>query len=126
LRFGWDALIGLAPGLGDAVAGLLGAYGLLTAYHLGAPAPVLLRLLLNLGIDLLFGAVPLLGDLFDVAWKGNLRNVALLDRWLAEPETTRRRSTGLFGLILFALFLMILAACYAAFRVVGWVVGLGR
>lgn len=118
-RFGWDALIGLVPGLGDAAGGLLGAYGILAAYQLGAPPAVLLRLLLNLGIDLVLGAVPLLGDIFDVVWKGNLRNVALLDRWLARPEQTRRRSTLLFGAILLTLFLLLLAACYAAFRLAG-------
>lgn len=119
IRFGWDALIGLIPGLGDAVGGLLGGYGLLTAYQLGAPPSVLLRLLLNLGVDLVLGAAPLLGDLFDLAWKGNLRNVALLERWLAAPEETRRRSTGLFGVLLLALFLLLLAACYLAFRLAG-------
>jgi hypothetical protein len=122
-RYGWDAVLGLVPGLGDAAGGLLGAYGILTAYQLGAPPAVLLRLLLNLGLDLVLGSVPLLGDLLDVAWKGNLRNVALLERWLDRPEQTRRRSTGLFGLILVALLLLILIACYAAFRLAGWALG---
>lgn len=123
-RFGWDALIGLVPGLGDAAGGLLGGYGILTAYQLGAPPAVLLRLLLNLAIDLVLGAVPLLGDLFDVVWKGNLRNVALLDRWLERPEEIRRRSTLLFGTILFTLFLLLLTACYAAFRLAGMLLAL--
>ncbi len=119
VRFGWDALIGLVPGLGDAAGGLLGAYGIFAAYELGAPPVVLLRLLFNLGIDMLLGAVPLVGDLFDVAWKGNLRNVTVLDRWLERPEEIRRRSTLLFGTILFTLFLLLLAALYAAFRLAG-------
>lgn len=116
VRFGWDALIGLVPGLGDAAGGLLGAYGLWTAHQLGAPAPVLLRMLLNLVVDLGIGAIPLLGDLFDIVWKGNLRNLALLQRWLERPHQTRRRSGVLLAAILFSLFLMIMAAAYAAVR----------
>lgn len=114
VRFGWDALIGLVPGLGDAAGGLLGAYGLWTAHQLGAPALVLFRMLLNLGIDLGVGTLPLLGDLFDVVWKGNQRNLALLERWLERPHETRRRSGMLLAAILAALLLLILTAGYAA------------
>lgn len=114
IRFGWDALIGLVPGLGDAAGGLLGAYGLWTAYQLGAPALILIRMLLNLGVDLCVGAIPLLGDLFDIVWKGNQRNLALLERWLERPHDTRRRSAMLLAGVLGALVLLILTAGYAA------------
>lgn len=114
VRFGWDALIGLVPGLGDAAGGLLGAYGLWTAHQLGAPMLVLLRMLLNLTIDLGVGTLPLLGDLFDVVWKGNQRNLVLLERWLEEPHETRRRSGRLLAAILAVLLLLILAAGYVA------------
>ncbi|HTS88315.1 MAG TPA: DUF4112 domain-containing protein [Gemmatimonadales bacterium] len=96
-RFGWDAILGIVPGLGDALAGAIGAYGLYAGWRLGAPPVVLARLLLNLAVGVVVGSIPLLGDLFDVAFRSNLRNFALLERWLAEPHRTRRRSRWLFA-----------------------------
>jgi hypothetical protein len=95
-RFGWDAVLGLVPGAGDAIGGLLGGYGLYVATRLGAPWVVLVRMLLNLALDLLMGALPVAGDVFDVVWRGNLRNLALLERWLERPHETRSRSMALF------------------------------
>jgi hypothetical protein len=91
-RIGLDALVGLVPGLGDLVVATLGGYALAVAARLRAPAPVLLRMVANVGVDTLVGAVPLLGDLFDMAWKANTRNRRLLERWLADPRRTERRS----------------------------------
>lgn len=114
IRFGWDAILGLVPGIGDALGELGGGYGLWVAFRLGAPAAVLLRLLLNVGVDLLVGAVPLLGDLFDVGWRSNQRNVALLEDWLAQPERVRRRSGGLLALLVAALLLLAVAGVVGA------------
>jgi hypothetical protein len=100
-RFGWDAILGLIPGVGDAAGGLLGSYGLYVATRLGAPWVVLARMLLNLALDLVIGSLPVAGDLFDFAWRGNLRNLALLERWLERPHQTRQQSVTLF-LALFA------------------------
>ena len=100
-RFGWDALLGLVPGAGDAIGGLLGGYGLYVGARLGVPWIILTRMLLNLAVDLVAGAVPVAGDIFDVAWRGNLRNLALLERWLEQPHETRSRSLVLL-LALFA------------------------
>jgi hypothetical protein len=63
--FGVDAILGLAPGLGDALGAGFGCYLLALAYWAGAPRSVVLCMLANLGVGLLLGAVPLLGDLFD-------------------------------------------------------------
>ena len=105
-RFGWDAIIGLIPGAGDAAGGLLGGYGLYTAFRVGAPPVILVRMFMNLAIDLVGGAFPLVGDLFDIGWRGNLRNLSLLERWLERPHQTRRRSMALLlGLLLTVLAL---------------------
>jgi Domain of unknown function (DUF4112) len=77
-RIGLDGLIGLVPGVGDAVTTLLSLYIVLEARRLGVPLTKLGRMGLNVGVDAVLGAVPLLGDLFDVAWKSNRRNLALL------------------------------------------------
>jgi hypothetical protein len=117
-RFGWDAIIGLIPGAGDAVGGLLGAYGLYAAFKVGAPAPILMRMFLNLAIDLVGGTVPLVGDLFDIGWRANLRNLALLERWLERPLQTRRRSLGLLLGLLLTLIALSATVAWLALRLV--------
>jgi hypothetical protein len=88
-RVGLDGLIGLVPGVGDAVTTLLSLYIVLEARRLGVPLTKLGRMGLNVGVDAVLGAVPLLGDLFDVAFKANRRNVALLLDHLDANRRTR-------------------------------------
>lgn len=80
MRFGADGLIGLIPGAGDLVTTALSAYIVHQAVQMGVPRHVVARMLANIGIDLLVGAVPLLGDVFDFAWKANRKNLRLLTR----------------------------------------------
>lgn len=77
-RIGLDGLIGLVPGVGDAVTTLLSLYIVLEARRLGVPLTKLGRMGLHVGVDAILGAVPLVGDLFDVAYKSNRRNLRLL------------------------------------------------
>ena len=80
VRFGFDVLIGLIPGLGDVSSPVFAAAVLLEAVRRRVPLVVQARMVLNAAIDMLLGLVPLLGDAVDVAWKANLRNLALLER----------------------------------------------
>jgi hypothetical protein len=99
-RFGLDAVIGLVPGLGDAVSAVFSSYLVLQASRLGAPKSVVTRMIANIAIDTVVGWVPLLGDLFDVAWKSNVRNMALLEEHLRRPAAARagsRRALLLVG-----------------------------
>ncbi|MBI2384118.1 MAG: DUF4112 domain-containing protein [Gammaproteobacteria bacterium] len=105
-RVGLDALLGLLPGLGDAVGAAMAGYLMLIAGRYGAPPSVLLRMLSNIGIDALIGAIPLAGDIFDIGWKANTRNLALLERHLAEPRQTRASSRAFVGCLLAALALV--------------------
>jgi hypothetical protein len=84
-RFGLNSLIGLPPGFGDAALVLLSLYFVVEAARLGTPQRLLGRMMLNIAIEAGLGAVPVLGDLADMAWKANLRNVALLERHFAQP-----------------------------------------
>ncbi|OBY27009.1 DUF4112 domain-containing protein [Leisingera sp. JC1] len=84
VRVGWDSVAGLVPGIGDVLALGPAGYILYRGYRMGASAPVLARMAANIGIDTLVGSIPLAGDLFDVAWKANTRNTALLRRHLEE------------------------------------------
>jgi hypothetical protein len=79
-RFGFDGLIGLAPGIGDAVTTLAALYIVAEAWRLGVPNRTLARMIGNVAIDAALGAVPVVGDVFDVVWKANRRNIALLER----------------------------------------------
>jgi hypothetical protein len=92
IRFGADAIIGLVPGLGDIGGAALAGYLVILAQRLGVPRAVVLRMLANVAVDTLAGSVPVIGDLFDVAYKSNLRNVALLERALERPAATTRTS----------------------------------
>ncbi len=82
IRFGWDAILGLVPGLGDVAAAGPAGFILLEAHRMGAPAGLKARMVLNIGLDALVGSVPLAGDLLDIGLKANRRNVALLRAYL--------------------------------------------
>jgi hypothetical protein len=109
-RFGLDALIGLVPGLGDVVSALFSGYLVLQASRLGAPRSVVSRMIGNIALDTAVGWVPLLGDLFDVAWKSNNRNMALLEQHLQQPAAARRGSRLALLLIGFVLLVFLTGA----------------
>lgn len=81
-RFGLDALVGLLPGVGDAATAVVSLYLVHEARRLGVPKRTLLRMAANVGADLVIGAIPLIGDLGDFAFKANRKNVRLLERHL--------------------------------------------
>lgn len=85
-RVGLDGLVGLVPGIGDTAALLAAAYIVYHGMRMGAPRPVIGRMIANVVVDYVVGSVPVVGDVFDIAFKANRRNVDLLDRWLAEEE----------------------------------------
>ena len=80
LRFGWDPIIGLVPWVGDLFTALIGCAIVVQAHQMRVPGVVQLRMLLNIGIDLLAGIVPVVGDAVDFFWKSNAKNFALLER----------------------------------------------
>jgi hypothetical protein len=94
-RFGLDGIIGLIPGVGDAAGALISLYIVAEAWRLGARKRTIVWMLGNIALDALLGAVPVLGDLFDVAWKANVKNMRLLKRDLAHarPPLARLHAT---------------------------------
>jgi Domain of unknown function (DUF4112) len=119
IRVGLDALLGLLPGGGDVAGGLLSGLIMLQAARAGAPASILARMLGNVLVDVVIGAVPLLGDLFDVAWRANTRNVRLLDAWRERPAATRRASGLAVAGMLVALLVVIALAVWGSIVLVG-------
>ncbi len=80
IRFGLDGMIGLIPGIGDVLGAMASWIIILAAWLRGVPKVTLARMLANVAIETVIGTVPVLGDAFDIAWKANRRNFALLER----------------------------------------------
>lgn len=108
LRFGLDAVLGVIPGAGDVLGAALSSYIVLLAARRGVPRAVLWRMLANVAVDTGFGTVPLIGDLFDVAWRSNTKNVDLLEAYGNNPRAVTTRSR-LLGFAVVALILLLLA-----------------
>ena len=116
VRFGIDALLGLLPGVGDTASALASVYILRAASTFGVPRITLARMTLNIITDLLVGAIPFLGDIFDLYWKANRKNVELLRRHLKANPTVRQkltRSDGFFVAGMIAVVAVILVASVA-------------
>lgn len=123
-RIGLDPMLGLVPGVGDWVGWLVGAHLLIGGARLRVPLPTLLRMAGNILIDALVGVVPLLGDLFDAAWKANARNLALLERHARDPDGTRRSSVRAIALVLGGTFALLGATGVGAVLLLRWLIGL--
>jgi hypothetical protein len=94
IRFGWDSIVGLVPGLGDIAMLAPGAYMWLEAGNLGVPNSVRNRMALNTGIDFMLGTIPLVGDLIDVGFKSHKRNVALIREHLERTRDDVRTASA--------------------------------
>lgn len=97
-RFGAAGIIGLVPGVGDAVDAMISLYIVTRAIQLGVPRVAIARMLMNVGIEAVAGAVPWVGDLFDIVFKANRRNYLLLKNHLVEPRR-QRASDWLFVVV---------------------------
>jgi len=115
-RIGLDPILGLVPGLGDLASPLFAVVLLWQSRYFGVPRLVQLRMIFNVAIDALVGLLPVVGDIFDFAWKSNDKNLALLERHAYEE---RRPTAGdwLFVVGLIALLLVIAAI---PFLLAGW------
>lgn len=116
-RIGLDGVLGLIPGVGDALGASLSTYIVVQAARLGASPMQLLRMMMNVLLESLLGTIPILGDLFDFAWKSNQRNMKLLDVHLqnapANGSAKRRLTTAsvvlLSGFVIILILLIVLA-----------------
>ncbi|MDQ6705238.1 MAG: DUF4112 domain-containing protein [Acidobacteriota bacterium] len=95
---GLDGIVDLIPGLGDIAGVLVSAYIIYRAAACGAPQPVLMRMAGNVLIDALLGAFPILGAIADSAFKANIRNVAILEKFLAEQERAADKRAGIIDI----------------------------
>jgi len=119
IRFGLDGIIGLIPGLGDILAGLASCIIIVAAWFRGVPYVGLVRMVVNVGVDVLVGAIPIAGDAFDIAWKANRRNYALMTRHLRQP----RRHTWKDYVFLLCMAIALLTIFILPVIVILWLAG---
>ena len=124
IRVGLDSLLGLLPAGGDVVGGALSAWIIIAAARLGAPPAVLARMGGTVLIDTAAGAVPVLGDLFDVAFRANRRNVNLLRSYVETPGPVHKGSRTVVAIVLLVLLAAFIGAALVAILIVRWLVGL--
>lgn len=121
-RIGLDPIIGLIPGGGDTVGMVLSSAIVLEAARMGASKTVLQQMVFNILLETVAGTVPVVGDIFDVTWKSNVRNIALLEDHLHLEHPTRARNQGFAILLLIGLFLVFAACLVVSVLLLRWVI----
>ena len=86
IKFGIDALIGLVPGGGDLIGSLFSLYLLRTAIKMKLPKSAIISIMFNIIIDTTIGIVPVIGDIFDIFWKSNKRNMRIIEKNLVKSN----------------------------------------
>lgn len=116
IRFGLDGIIGLVPGIGDIVGGIASCILIIAAWIRGVPYVTLARMVANVAIEVSLGAIPVLGDAFDIAWRANRRNYALLTGSLYEP----RKHTIQSWIFLIVLCVILMALMLVPMLLLAW------
>ena len=120
IRFGLDPLIGLIPGVGDAAANLIGFFIVVMAAQLGLPRIVLVRMTGNIAVNAAIGSIPVLGDLFSVWFKSNIRNLRLIERHAGSEATSTIPDWG----VVIGLLGLVVLVCAAALAGIVWLASL--
>lgn len=100
IRIGLDPIISLIPGIGDLLANLTGSLILVIAAQLGVPKVVLVRMGINIAVNTIIGAVPIVGDVISIWFRSNVRNVELLQRYLGRQSKRAELGDWLFVIAL--------------------------
>jgi nitrate reductase NapE component len=113
-RFGLDAVVGLIPGLGDLATTATSFYVLASGVRYRVPKITLMRMGVNIAVDYIFGSIPIVGDLFDAAWKSNQKNVQLIrERAAVSAEEARKGRLSdwlVVGLIMLLLLVLLVGS----------------
>jgi hypothetical protein len=124
-RVGLDAVLGLIPGIGDVIGAVLSTWIIAGALRHRVPARVIVRMVFNIAIDLLFGAVPVAGDVFDFMFEENMKNMRLLEKYRDRRRPPRSASQIAFTLGAIIAFLLLFAVLifFAVVAIVLWLIG---
>lgn len=119
-RVGWDGIIGLIPWVGDFIGLAMSSYLIHSSAKLGASKSLLVRMSANAVMETLIGAIPVAGDLFDLAFKSNRRNLELLERHLDSPKKTEHASKLWLTVMGIIVVLVLLTLLFLLIKVIGW------
>ncbi len=120
-RFGLDPIINLFPVAGDAAGMMVSAALLITMARNGASRKVIILMLVNVLIDGLIGAIPLIGQVFDFYYKANLRNIKLLKEHYEEGRH-HGSGNGVIAMIVIVLVLFLAAFVYLSYWLVSVII----
>ena len=125
IKVGFDAVLGLIPGVGDVIGGVLSSWIVIGALRHRVPGRIIMRMLLNIGIDLVFGAVPVAGDVFDFLYEENVKNLRLLEKHRDRRRPPRSYASIAFVAVLIVLLIVAMAVAVMAglIALVLWIVG---
>ncbi len=125
IRVGLDAVIGLIPGVGDVIGGILSTWIIAGALRHRVPAPIIVRMVINVAIDLFFGAVPVAGDVFDFLFEENMKNMRLLEKHRDRRRPPRSAASIAWVISAIVAFIVLLALLILAgvVALVLWLIG---
>ena len=121
IGFGIDPSLGLIPGGGDILGGVLSIYIVFEAFKLGLPRETLITMVSNIALETITGTVPVFGDIFDVAWKANVKNVELLEDYVNSPELGEKADPWFVFLLLGGLLLLIILIAIVGIAVLAFI-----
>ncbi|PSB02634.1 DUF4112 domain-containing protein [Merismopedia glauca] len=119
-RVGLDPILGLLPGAGDIIGTGFSAYIILEAALMGLPKVTLTRMAFNILLETVVGSVPFFGDIFDFAWKANVKNLELLESHVATPRSSKRGDWWFAVLLIIGLFAVVLGIAALTINLFGY------
>jgi Domain of unknown function (DUF4112) len=124
IGIGLDPILNLIPVAGDAAGTAMSAYLLVTAVRMQVPKRVIARMFVNISIDAIVGAIPVLGQAFDFFWKANTKNLLLLEKYAVTPDYITLQSGkvvgGVLAMVLILLLVIVVLAGYLTYTVFSW------
>lgn len=115
---GLDPLLGLIPGFGDVIGALVSMLIVARAVQAGIPRIAVARMMTNIAVDTLVGAIPVIGDAFDFAYKANLKNLRIYEDALYDRRRAAQRHVGFFVLLLIGLILLLAAGAFGVLALI--------
>ncbi|MEG4348562.1 DUF4112 domain-containing protein [Microcoleus sp. LAD1_D3] len=119
-RIGLDPILGLIPGGGDLITSIFAGYVVFKSAQMGVPQETLVKMATNIVFDTVAGTVPVAGDLLDVAWKANVKNIELLDAHLGSPEQGKKADWLFVAALLLGLILIVGGVIFLSVMLFGW------
>ncbi|MEG4809532.1 DUF4112 domain-containing protein [Microcoleus sp. F8-D3] len=119
-RIGLDPILGLIPGGGDLISSIFAGYVVFKSAQMGVPQETLVQMAANIVFDTVAGTVPVAGDLLDVAWKANVKNIELLDAHLGSPEQGKKADWLFVAALLLGLMLIVGGVIFLSVMLFSW------